>query len=105
MTADRKRQVLRTHACAVIRHAHERLAARCRDDLDLRRAGVHRILHQLLDHAGRPFNDFAGRDLVDHAFAKLPDLHETPFTRFRTASRSYMVRAGFVPILSRVYQI
>ena len=105
MAPNCKFQVFPAHPCTVVGHAQERLAAGSSDNLDRTGTGVDRIFNQFLDHAGGPFDHLAGCDLVDHLFAKLPDLHETPFTRFRTASCSYMVRAVFVPILFQAYQI
>jgi len=102
MSADCQYQVVLAHAFAVIGNAHERLPTGSGHDLDVPRSGINGIFNQFLDDAGGPLDYFAGRNLVDHLFAKLPDLHETPFTRFRTASCSYMVRAEFVPILSQL---
>ena len=40
-------------------------------DVDPRRPGVDRVLHQLLDDAGRPLDHLAGGDLVDDALARV----------------------------------
>ncbi len=41
--------------------------------VDPRRPGVHRVLHQLLDHARRALDHLPGGDLVDEALRKLVD--------------------------------
>jgi hypothetical protein len=98
VTADGQLEIVLPHAGPVIGHPHQRLAARSGNDVDLRRPGINGVFNQLLDHAGRPFNDLAGGNLVDHLFAKLPDLHEMPFDWFRLTRASDMVRAGFTSI-------
>ena len=39
------------------------------------RAGIERILDELLDHAGRPLHHLAGGDAVDDALGQLADWH------------------------------
>ena len=57
-------------------HSVERFdAAFLQIDVDAPRTGVQRVLHQLLDHGSRPFDDFAGGDLVDEGVGKLADRH------------------------------
>jgi hypothetical protein len=46
------------------------------EHVDPARAGVDRVLDQLLDHARRAFDHFAGGDAVDELFGKLADGHE-----------------------------
>ncbi len=70
------------HAGAVVADAQQRLAAAGRGDLDAGRTGVERILDQFLGSARRPFDDFAGGDLVDEGFGELSDGH-VPFSRIR----------------------
>ncbi len=49
-------------------------------DHDAGRAGVERILQQLLDHRSRPVDDLAGRDLVGHLVGKYVDAaHRMPY--------------------------
>ena len=64
MTLDRQPRILRLHALAVVLDADRLLAAELDRDRDAARAGVERVLDQLLDDRGRPLDDFAGRDLV-----------------------------------------
>ena len=42
-------------------------------DVDLRRAGVERVLEQLLQRRRRPLDDFAGGDLADQEIGQRPD--------------------------------
>ena len=62
---DREHQVVAGHAAAVVGDADEPPAAAVGDDLDARRAGVERVLDQLLDDARRPLDHLAGGDAVD----------------------------------------
>ncbi len=52
-----------------------RLAAAVGEDVDAGRAGVNRVLNQLLDDAGRTLDHFAGGDAVDDSLGKLADGH------------------------------
>ena len=72
---DREREVVAGHAGAVVGDADQPAAAAVGHDLDARRAGVERVLHQLLDHARRALHHLARGDAVDHAFGKLADGH------------------------------
>ena len=65
MAQDGQACILRAHAPAIVRHAHEARAARHNLDLDARRTGIHGVLDELLDDRRRPFDDLAGRDFVD----------------------------------------
>src|SRR5690606_22307129 len=56
--------VLAGHALAVVGHADVARAAALDLDLDRARAGVDRVLDQLLDHARGPLDDLAGGDLI-----------------------------------------
>ena len=80
MALDRQRQLLAGNAAAVVVDADQGLAARRRRHGDARRACVQRVLDQLLDHAGRPLDHLACRDLVDRVVAQLPDRHSRIFT-------------------------
>ena len=60
-----ERQVLGGHAAAIVAHADQADAALLQVDVHAARAGIERVLDQLLDHGGGPFDDFAGGDLVD----------------------------------------
>ena len=55
----------RDHADAVIDHREEGAAALLQGDGDAPRAGVDRVLDQLLHRAGRPLDHLAGGDAVD----------------------------------------
>ena len=61
---DRQPRVLRLHPLAVVLDADQLLAAELDRDGDAARAGVERVLDQLLDDRGRPLDDLAGGDLV-----------------------------------------
>ena len=64
MTLDRKPRVLRIHPLAVVFDPQQFLPAELDRHRDPRRAGVERVLDQLLDHRGRTLDDFAGGDLI-----------------------------------------
>ena len=61
---DRQPRVLRLHPLAVVLDANQLLAAELDGDRDAPRAGVDRVLDQLLDDRRRPLDDLAGGDLV-----------------------------------------
>ena len=64
MPLDRQPRVLGIHALAIVLDAEQLLAAELDRDRDARRAGVERVLDQLLDDRGGPLDDFARGDLV-----------------------------------------
>jgi hypothetical protein len=70
---ERQRQVLGRHPLPVVGHAHQRGAAVAQVDGDPARAGVQRVLHQLLHDRRRPLDDLAGGDLVDEMRRQPPD--------------------------------
>ena len=60
-----QRQVVGDDAAAVIDDADQLGAALLDLDVDAAAAGIDGVFEQFLDDAGRPFDDFAGGDLVD----------------------------------------
>ena len=64
-----------SHAGAVVGDADEREPTRRRHHLDVARAGVERVLDQLLDHAAGTLDHLAGGDAVDGLGAELADGH------------------------------
>ena len=60
---------------AVVAHAAKRDASGLDFDLDAARVGIQAVLDQLLHHRRRPFDDLAGRDLVNELFGQDPDGH------------------------------
>ena len=72
---DREREVVARHARAVVADADQPPAAAVGDDIDAGRAGVERVLDQLLDDARRPLDHLAGGDAVDDGFGELADGH------------------------------
>src|SRR5205807_6503627 len=60
----RQLRILATHPRAVVAHPDERLAAVFDRHADRARAGIERVLDQLLDDRGRPLDHLACRDLV-----------------------------------------
>ena len=70
MTLDRQPQVAGRHADAVILDQEQVGAAIGGRDGDAGGAGIHRILHQLLDRGGGTLDHFAGGDAVDRTFGK-----------------------------------
>ncbi len=75
MARHRQRQLFRRDAAAIVADADQAHAAFLQIDVDAPRTGVQRVLHQLLDHGSRAFDDFAGGDLVDEGVGKLADRH------------------------------
>ena len=61
---DRQPRILRLHPLAVVLDADLLLAAELDVNREPARAGVDRVLDQLLDDRGRPLDDLAGGDLV-----------------------------------------
>ena len=59
-----RRASSRLHPLAIVLDANQLLAAELDGDRDATRAGVERVLDQLLDDRRRPLDDFAGGDLV-----------------------------------------
>ncbi len=72
---DGQRQFLRRDAAAVVADADQAHTTFFQIDVDAVRAGVQRVLHQFLDHRGRPLDHFAGSDLVDQDLGQLADAH------------------------------
>ena len=73
MAVHRDRKIGMGHAGAVVGDADPPPPAAVGEDVDPAGAGVDRILHQFLDHAGRPLHHFAGGDAVDDGFGELAD--------------------------------
>src|SRR5215470_1271723 len=75
MALDREVEIVARHAFAVVADADQPPPAAVGEHLDAARAGIERILDELLDHAGRTFHHFAGGDAVDHGLGELADRH------------------------------
>ena len=67
MGRDGQQQLLGRDAAAVVHDADQFHAPLLDRHVDPPRAGVDRVFHQLLHHARRPLDHFAGGDLVDDA--------------------------------------
>src|SRR5947208_12753022 len=76
MALDCQYQVRARHAGAVIGDADEPPTAAVGDDLDALRARIERVFGELLHHAGRTLDHFAGGDAVDDGFGKLANGHQ-----------------------------
>ncbi len=74
MPRDRELQLVALDARAVVGDADPPDAAAGEIDVDLRRAGVERVLEQLLERGRRALDDLAGRDLVDQQIGKRANL-------------------------------
>ena len=64
MALQREPRVLAVHARAVVADANQRLAAVLQVHAHRLRAGIERVLDQLLDHRCGALDDFASRDLI-----------------------------------------
>ena len=73
MPLDREARFLLAHPAAVVGDLDELAAAEREVDLDPARAGIDRILDQLLDDRCRALDDLARRDLVDQIRGKYAD--------------------------------
>jgi hypothetical protein len=58
------------HACTVVLNSNELLASLLDVEPNRGPASIDGILNQLLDNAGRSFDDFSGRDPVDDLLVK-----------------------------------
>ena len=61
------------HAPTIVAHANEPRSTLLHVQVDAPGSGVESVLHQLFDDGGRPFDDLAGRDLVDEILGKALD--------------------------------
>ena len=66
-------RVVPAHAHPVVHDPNATAPAGLDLDRDLSRVRVEGILDQFLDHAGGPFDDFAGGDLIGHLLGKKSD--------------------------------
>ncbi len=89
---DREREVGAGHAGAVVGDADQPPPAAVGHHLDAGRAGVERVLDELLDHARRALDHLAGGDAVDDAFGELADGHVVALRRI-ARRRGSSVRA------------
>ena len=78
MALDREREIVGAHAGAVIGDADQPQAAARGRDVDPARAGIDRVLDQLLDDARRPLDDLTRGDAVDEVRRQLTDGHLMP---------------------------
>ncbi len=85
MALDGEVEVLAAHAQAVIDDADQLFAARLDGDVDPARAGVERVLDQLLQRRGRPPDDLAGGDAIDEHRIETANGHGLAFTSLRRA--------------------
>ena len=74
MPLDREPRILRLHPFPIVLDADLFLAAELDVDRNPPRAGVDRVLHQLLDDGRRALDDFAGGDLVRKVRREAVDL-------------------------------
>ena len=104
MALDRQREIGARHAGAVVADADQPAAAAIGEDLDAGRAGVERVLDQLLHHARRALDHLAGGDAVDDGFGELADGHAGPDSdveRIYALDGAAASGAGVLPPLSR----
>ncbi|MNH14340.1 hypothetical protein D3C79_739310 [compost metagenome] len=64
MTSQRQGQIFLANTAAVIADADQLGAAAFDVDIDARRPGIQAVFHQLFHHRRRPFDHFAGGNLV-----------------------------------------
>src|SRR5207245_3492963 len=94
-----ERQVVRQDAAAVVHDADQLDAALFDVDVDPAAAGIHRIFQQLLDDAGRPFDNLPRGDLSDDRRRQLlnprhgPHHKDTKTTKTTRKSRCKLLTA------------
>ena len=86
---DREFEVGARHALAVVGDTDQSAAAAVGEYVDARRAGVERVLDQLLDHARRPLDHLAGGDAVDASASKAGGRASPWASRTCPASRTH----------------
>ena len=67
VAGDRQRQLFRANAAPIVGDADQFATRLAERHFDAAGAGVDRVLDELFDDAGWPFDDFASGDLVDHS--------------------------------------
>src|SRR5271165_1497214 len=72
---DRQAQIRLLHAAPIVGNADQPAPARLDRDLDVARARVERVLHELLDRRGRPLDHFAGGDAVNQQWIETANRH------------------------------
>ena len=70
---ERQNELVGRYAAPVVDYLNRLDSALLDFDLDARRARVDRILDELLNDVGGPFDHFARRDLINHAFREFPN--------------------------------
>ncbi len=89
-----QRQLVGSHADAIVADADQADAALFQVDVDAPRTGIERVLDQLLDHGRRPLDHLAGSDLVDEGVGELLDWHRAMITvprwRFSQLERPWL---------------
>jgi hypothetical protein len=73
MALEAEQGVIAIHPDAIVDHAQIGAAAPANGDLDLRGAGIERILDQFLHHARWPLDDFARCHLAGDVFGQKGD--------------------------------
>jgi len=66
VTFNRKQRIIAIHPGSVIRNSNQLHTAAHHLDIDLRRAGIERIFHQLLHYRSRPLNHLSRRNFINY---------------------------------------
>jgi hypothetical protein len=83
MAQHRGRHLARRDAAAVVGHVDLGESAARDAHRDPARAGIERVLDELLDDRRRPFDHFARRDLADRRGVEEPNRHHQALTLLR----------------------
>ena len=97
VTLDGERELVPRHALAVIADGDEALAAVAQHHLDAARAGVDRVLDQLLHRRGGALHHLAGGDAVDQDRRQLANRHGTYCALYRAAALWLRQRRALSP--------
>ncbi len=84
MAFDGQRKVVRLHPASVVADPDEAEAAARRRDFDTPRAGIDRVLDQLLHHARRALHHLARGDAVHQVWRQLAYRHGAVRITFRS---------------------
>ncbi len=94
MALDGEGQIILAHAGTIIADANELSAALFDLHADAARAGIQRILHQLLHGSRRPFDHLAGSDAIDQNRIEAADSHASFSNRRGVDTKDTLDDAG-----------
>ena len=91
VAVDGEREIGGAHAGAVVGNDDHAPSAAVAEHVDAARAGVDRVLDQLLHHARGTLHHLAGGDAVDDLFGELADGHGRNCSQFSLPKRPDLI--------------